>query len=208
MVNARTAFDTTQKPAASALDEAVRGNDIARVRDLLARGAELEARDENENTVLQVAAGRGYLSIVQLLVERGAEVNARNKFGYNPLIAASMSGRTDVVRFLIEKGAVLDEVETSSNRTALMYAVLNNHPDIVQALIEGGADIGKETTSGNTAMAIARNARKDNIIQMLEEGPALQARLAAERAEAAHHEAMHNTAAANQKRLKGIKLKL
>jgi hypothetical protein len=58
---------------------------LACARLLLARGANIEARDGYERTPIQLAAGRRSLPLVALLVEGGADVNARTRRGGNAL---------------------------------------------------------------------------------------------------------------------------
>ena len=55
---------------------------VARVRELLEKGANVNAKDSNGDTPLHKAACRGYARVARLLIEHGADVNAReNVFG-------------------------------------------------------------------------------------------------------------------------------
>ena len=55
---------------------------------------------------IQLAAQRGYLSIVKFLVKRGADIHVSNSFGAeSPLRGAIIGGHLDVVKYLVEKGA-------------------------------------------------------------------------------------------------------
>jgi ankyrin repeat protein len=53
---------------------ALYGNIIG-VRDALGGGANVNAKDEDGDTALVIAAGGGYVDIVRELLERGADVN-------------------------------------------------------------------------------------------------------------------------------------
>ena len=64
-------------------------------------GADVDARNENGDTVLHLAASRGLDDVVALLVERGAAIDARNKNGQTPL---SLAGG-GVAVLLVELGA-------------------------------------------------------------------------------------------------------
>ena len=85
---------------------------------LLDTGAQVDARDENGNTPLTVAAkGNVRPEIIQLLIEKGAKVNARNKDGWTPLMIAARGAGTQfrdwnkhltpfhIVELLLDKGA-------------------------------------------------------------------------------------------------------
>ena len=49
------------------------------VRFLVENGADVNARDEDDQTALHWAARKGHIDIVCFLVENGADVNARSK---------------------------------------------------------------------------------------------------------------------------------
>ena len=48
-------------------------------------GADVNAKDEDENTPLHRAAYYGHKEIVVLLIAKGADVNVKNDVGYTPL---------------------------------------------------------------------------------------------------------------------------
>ena len=75
------------------------------VRELLDRGANINARDHEGETALIRAAFWGHLAIVRLLLERGANANARTYEGWTPLMYAADSGHLAIVRELMNKGA-------------------------------------------------------------------------------------------------------
>ncbi|KAI5789982.1 ankyrin repeat protein, partial [Pyronema domesticum] len=75
------------------------------VRLFLKNGADIEAKNSNDQTILQVAAKGGQEDIVRFLVNE-AEINAKG--GHimgDALDAAVRSRNVPIVRFLFEKGA-------------------------------------------------------------------------------------------------------
>ena len=60
------------------LEAAIRGQGDA-IRQLIATGADIEARDEDGNTPLALAASGGQLSAVDTLLSANAEINARRQ---------------------------------------------------------------------------------------------------------------------------------
>jgi len=86
------------------LIEAARWGDLEKVKKLLDRGADVNARDKDGWTPLHWASVHGHLDVIKLLVERGADVNASNH-GWTPLHEAASRGHLNVVKFLVERGA-------------------------------------------------------------------------------------------------------
>jgi len=89
----------------SELIEAVEEGDVERVRGLLERGADPDARDEDGRTPLYIAAANGSVEVARLLLKHGADVNARAIDGSTPLHLAVAFGHLDVAELLLERGA-------------------------------------------------------------------------------------------------------
>jgi hypothetical protein len=87
------------------LIKAVRSRDIKRVKELLEKGANPNAKDKNELTPLHHVAEVGSLDIAMLLINKGANVNAKSFTGHTPLHVAANSGNLPVVELLLESGA-------------------------------------------------------------------------------------------------------
>lgn len=86
-------------------------------------GIDVNAKDDDGDTALHVAAERGDPDILSSLIDAGAEVNAKNKFDVTPLYVAvsARHSEKDVVRILIEKGADLNAM-TKKGKTPLSIA--------------------------------------------------------------------------------------
>jgi uroporphyrinogen-III synthase len=69
--------------------------DVGEARDLIARGVNIDVRDEEQYTALMAAAGNGHLEIVQDLVRAGAAVDVRNMDGWNALEIAQATCDTE-----------------------------------------------------------------------------------------------------------------
>jgi hypothetical protein len=106
LLSAAARAQTAQNPLDQQLWDATRRGDAAAVRDLVARGANVNAKWRYDQTPLFKAAERGDAEIVKILLEAKADPNARDTFyGATPLTWASDKGHTEVVRALIGKGA-------------------------------------------------------------------------------------------------------
>jgi ankyrin repeat protein len=118
-------------------DAALRGyTEIAAI--LLAKGAEIDARDQYGATPLHTAALKGHMDLVKLLIEHGANINARETdSGSTPLYAAASLGHADVVDVLLDHGAD-SAIPGKTGRTAAEAATQNGYPEIAQTLLTKG----------------------------------------------------------------------
>jgi len=74
------------------------------VRALIARGDDIEAKDNDGRTPLYDAAFKNSADVARLLIEHGADVNAKDSV-FTPLDMAAEFNSIDVARLLIEQGA-------------------------------------------------------------------------------------------------------
>lgn len=81
------------------INEAINGNADA-VRALLNKGADVNAKDGNAETVLMKAAYYGYADVVRVLIEKGASVEAKNNSGETALQLAGKRNQSAVVQLL------------------------------------------------------------------------------------------------------------
>ena len=82
---------------------AFRGN-LEAVKQHLAAGTDVNAKDDIGKTPLHRAADAGHKEIVELLIAKGADVNASISMG-TPLHYAARSGHKEIVELLIAEGA-------------------------------------------------------------------------------------------------------
>jgi hypothetical protein len=123
---------------ATALQEAARAGDLARLRLLLNSGADPNQRDGNGNRPLIEAVAAGHLDAVRALIAAGADSNLTSAGGRTPLIEAAIRGRMEIARLLISAGADLNVSERGAG-TALEAAEREGHAGLAGLLRQAGA---------------------------------------------------------------------
>lgn len=127
-----------QDRAALLLEAAGKG-ETARVRELLAQGAPVEARDAQGNTPLLRATQGNHAQAAGVLIEAGADVNAQNRMQDSAYLLAGAQGYREILELTLRHGADLK----STNRyggTALIPACERGHVEVVRTLLRAGVD--------------------------------------------------------------------
>jgi cytohesin len=107
-VNA-TAKDYAGDDGRSILHDAARKGDAKIITALIRAGADVEARDNNNETPLYWALGEDHTQAALALVKAGAELNIENNKGHYPIEEAIANLNVEMVKALINFGARLPE---------------------------------------------------------------------------------------------------
>jgi ankyrin repeat protein len=91
-------------PSISIHMAAFTGN-IEAIKQHLAAGTDVNAKDAVGNTPLIVAAGNGYNEIAELLIAEGADVNAKGYTDWTSLHHTAIQGYKEISELLIDNGA-------------------------------------------------------------------------------------------------------
>ncbi len=112
---------------------AAKRGELAKVKDLLAKGADVNAKTNYSQTPLMFAAQNGHLEVVKTLVEAGADLDVVDTFykSFTALSAAAQGNHTEVIRFLIGKGA-------KGKENVLVIAAMEGNRDVVDFILQNG----------------------------------------------------------------------
>src|SRR5688572_21348032 len=144
-------------------------NTAAKVRLLVAAGAQLETKDEEGRTALLKAAAKGDAGVANALIASGANVNAMDNKGSNVLLhaldnqnfahgddrATLPARRLDVARTLLLTKSLDVNAQNGDGETALMRAVRLQNIELVKALLTRGAEANRKDVFGDTAATLA-----------------------------------------------------
>lgn len=139
-------FFWTASVQALDLIEAVREQDSAAVRSLIAEGSDPNIAQADGATALHWAVHRENAELVALLLEAGADINATNRMGASPLFIAARSGHTELIEQLLVAGAN-PNLQLTMGETPLMSAARAGSALGVSLLIEEGADVNVQEAS-------------------------------------------------------------
>jgi ankyrin repeat protein len=155
------------------------------VRLLMAKGADVHARDVFGNTILNAAAVGNDIATIRIAIDAGLDVNGAGVNGLTALIASAYHGNAAAVKLLLSKGADVNAVAKApqliqfpgpksgplalSSVTALLGAAAGGSAELVKMLLDSGADVTARDGRGMTALmlAVARANQHPDVIRML-----------------------------------------
>jgi hypothetical protein len=118
-----------------------------------ARGANVNAFNQNGETALMLASWRGQIEAVKWLLDRGARLD-RPGLAWSPLHYAVFNGHDAVAKLLIERGANVNARSTNGS-SPLMMAAREGKDRLAKLLIERGADPALRNDRGEDAFVWA-----------------------------------------------------
>lgn len=148
---------------------AIKMDDEAAVKGLLARGFDGNTRDLNGMPGLYLAAREKSLKVAAVLVNwNKINVEARTTSDESPLMMAALNGLTDLAARLVEKGADVNK----PGWTPLHYAATRGHLQIMTLLLDKYAYIDAASPNGTTPLMMAAFYGTPSAVKLLLEAGA------------------------------------
>lgn len=146
------------------LHTAVIEEQVEVVSDLVNQGADVNAKDFNGDTPLQLAIETRNLNILKLLLDAGVK-NYDKSIG---LRKAIRSNNENMLKLLINAGASVGEIdEESTGSTSLHAAAEWGNSNILKVLIDAGADVNATDYFKKTPLSMALKSKNVNAFKLL-----------------------------------------
>ncbi len=174
---AQTAPSAAEIARYDGLHRAAQDGDIPAIRQLVAKGAEVNTRDAAGRTPAHVAAFASNDDALMALAAAGADMNALEDGVYDVLTIAAVANDPQMVSLALDLGNRPDLVTSVYDGTALIAAAHLGHHEVVRRLIKGGAPLDHFNNLGWTALieaVILGDGGPDHVltVQYLVEGGA------------------------------------
>jgi ankyrin repeat protein len=141
------------------------------VNALVANGADVNAKNKENVTPLQIAAESDSSQMVALLLKGGkfkVDVNTRNRAGETSLYSACWEGRSENALMLCESGA---DPNASNNEkwTPLHAAASKGHIECCRILLKHGGEVNIQSSQGTTPVYHAAQSGFLDVVKLLHE---------------------------------------
>ncbi len=138
------------------LFRAIREDDAAAVKELLAAGAAVDARDASGDTPLIDAALYAGPGMVQILLNAGADPNAANHAGVTALMRAAT--RPAQAGLLLDAGADVKPSSELGNTALILAARKHGSTPTLRRLLDAGAAVNASNIFGASSLMAAAAA--------------------------------------------------
>ena len=135
---------------------------------LIAKGADVHAKDSFGMTPLHTAVKEGRSDVVEVLIARGADVNAKSHRGQTAVFWAVAKNDKPMTERLIARGADVN-AKDNYDMTPLHSAALIGTTDIVELLIDHGSDVNAKDDKDRSPLDLAKVGGYTKIVKLLEE---------------------------------------
>ncbi|SCL51695.1 ankyrin repeat domain-containing protein [Micromonospora peucetia] len=153
-----TRHETTPTPEATVttsadqdLLAAASAGDPKTVREALAAGADIEARDARRRTPLLLAAANDHVEAARVLVEAGADPDALDDQHDTPWLVTGVTGSVAMLEVLLPAGPDLTIVNRYGG-ISVIPASERGHVDYVRRVVHTGIDVNHVNNLGWTAL--------------------------------------------------------
>src|SRR5262245_45969001 len=136
------------------LAEAAMRRDIAPVRSLLAKKADVNAAGADGTTALEWMIRIDDIDTSKMLLAAGADPNKANRLGVTPIALATANGNTEIIRLLLDKGVDPNTIDPNGE-PATWSAIRSGNVDAVKVLLDRGATVDFKDSVRQSSLMLA-----------------------------------------------------
>jgi acid stress-induced BolA-like protein IbaG/YrbA len=145
-------------------------NDLPKVRELIRNGEDVNEREEDGTTALDLAVSHGNLKMIRRLLRNGANVNSVHTNGETALFWLTEENAVPTLKLLLRSGLNVNHTNVDGDTPLIRFATYGTYM-VVNALLEQGADVNAQNKAGRTAlMEAAANGSAEAVNNLLAAG--------------------------------------
>jgi len=145
----------------------IRQNNLTKIDDLIKRGKDINATNENGMTPLLYCLQQRNVEIAEVFINAGANVNAFDIERRGSLFyAIQYCKNEEIIYSLIKKGADIN-LQTSELTTPFYLVLLSKSEKLALFMLDKGADINIVNNAGSNSVAYAAAGGKSMVLELL-----------------------------------------
>jgi ankyrin repeat protein len=145
-------------------------NDLAKVKELIRNGEDVNEREEDGTTALDLAVSNGNLKMIRRLLRNGANVNATHTNGETAMFWLTEENAVPTLQLLLRSGLNVNHTNVDGDTPLIRFAAYGTYL-VVNALLEQGANVNTQNKAGRTAlMEAAANGSTEAVNSLLAAG--------------------------------------
>ena len=142
------------------LRDAAWRNDVREARTLVRRGADVNAKDDTEQSAYLITTSEGYLDLLNVTLASGARIDAKDSWNGTGLIRAAERGYSLVVGRLLQEGIDRNHVNRIGYQAVHEAVWLGEdtaaYVDTIRVLVAGGVELTRPSVEeGLTPLQMA-----------------------------------------------------
>jgi ankyrin repeat protein len=141
------------------------------VKVLLSKGTDINAVNDDGNTVLHDATKYGQLEVVKCLLANGANISALRKNGETVVHRAK---KPEIMEYLLSQKPELANIKDKNGRTPLLTIATMGGVESAKILLKHGADINAKDRRRSSALDLAVKSKQSKIIELLKKHGAVR----------------------------------
>jgi ankyrin repeat protein len=148
------------------LATAAMNRDMALVRSLLAKKADVNATGSDGTTALEWLVRIDEVEVAKLLLAAGADPKKANRLGLTPIALASANGNPAMISLLLDAGVDANTMDANSEPVS-WAAIRSGNVEALRVLIERGAKVEFKDNVQQTSLMLAVRENQPDMVRLL-----------------------------------------